>query len=121
MEYMESGSLEHEIKANKRQNKTFDQNIARIYVRHILAGLEHLHCVKKIIHRDIKPANILISDVGILKLSDFGEAKYLDNISRSVKGTPIYMAPEILDVSLYPYHRQVYTFSHGKEWLSDFL
>jgi len=33
-----------------------------------------------IIHRDLKPANILNSD-GVVKIADFGFAKYVDNYS----------------------------------------
>ena len=33
-----------------------------------------------IIHRDLKPANILNHD-GIVKIADFGFAKYVDNYS----------------------------------------
>jgi serine/threonine-protein kinase ULK2 len=52
-----------------------------------------------IIHRDLKPANILNHD-GIVKIADFGFAKYVDNYSsqllRSCVGSPLYMAPQVL-------------------------
>jgi serine/threonine protein kinase len=31
------------------------------------------------VHRDLKPSNILFSKEGILKIADFGFAKYLDS------------------------------------------
>ena len=49
----------------------------------------------KIIHRDIKPENILIHN-GVFKIADFGLAKKMSNhedLSISMKGTPVYMAP----------------------------
>ena len=99
MEYMEGGALESIIKSNKQKNTPIEETIVKIYVKQILKGLELLHCVKHIIHRDIKPENILISSNGTLKLADFGESKYLGlGNTKTVKGTPYYMAPEILDV-----------------------
>jgi serine/threonine-protein kinase ULK/ATG1 len=58
----------------------------------------------EITHRDLKPANILISD-GVSKISDFGFAKNLEygenTIMRSIVGTPLYMAPQILNKQTY--------------------
>jgi serine/threonine protein kinase len=49
-----------------------------------------------VIHRDLKPANIL-THRGVVKIADFGLAKYVDNegssMLRSCVGSPIYMAP----------------------------
>ncbi|HZE90122.1 MAG TPA: serine/threonine-protein kinase, partial [Rhizobacter sp.] len=62
----------------------------------LLAALEcaHRHGVW---HRDIKPANLLITDNGVLKVTDFGiariESVVLTQITSTI-GTPGYMAPE---------------------------
>jgi serine/threonine protein kinase len=98
MEYMGGGSIEDLIRKNKANNSAMDETSVKIYIRQVLLGLEYLHCIKNIIHRDIKPANLLLAETEELKISDFGESKYLDKGKNTIKGTPIYMAPEIIDV-----------------------
>ena len=49
-------------------------------------------------HRDLKPSNILLHD-GVLKVADFGFCKTLlgpQDLTKTMVGSPIYMAPEIL-------------------------
>src|SRR5262249_28446897 len=52
-----------------------------------------------VIHRDIKPGNVLVSHDGNVLLTDFGIAKVFSgspSISTVIKGSPGYMAPEVL-------------------------
>jgi serine/threonine-protein kinase ULK/ATG1 len=56
-----------------------------------------------IMHRDIKPSNILLHN-GIIKLADFGFCKPLKDardLSQTMLGSPIYMAPEVLKGEVY--------------------
>ena len=85
------------------------QNIAK----QMIAALHYLHC-NKIIHRDMKPQNILIGPNRQLKLCDFGFARALTQQSltlTSVKGTPLYMAPELVQEQ--PYDHTVDLWSLG--------
>ena len=95
-EYCENGSIEKMLK----NYKNFPEKIIQKYTKEMLEGLEYLHA-HGIIHRDIKGGNILVDRNGICKLSDFGVSKKIkDDLDKSnsysIKGTPNYMAPEIV-------------------------
>ena len=69
-------------------------------IKQIARALEHAHSLG-IVHRDIKPANLLIRRDGVVKLTDMGLARALDeatdtSITRpgTTVGTVDYMAPE---------------------------
>jgi serine/threonine protein kinase len=54
------------------------------------------------VHRDLKTENLLFMRSGYLKLADFGFAKQLRPGKRTFTccGTPLYMAPEIIGMTL---------------------
>lgn len=58
-------------------------------------ALAHAHD-RGILHRDLKPANVLVTDDGHAMLLDFNLASDQRGDSRSIGGTPRYMAPEQL-------------------------
>ncbi|WP_353187819.1 serine/threonine-protein kinase [Pseudomonas sp.] len=61
----------------------------------ISCGLTDIHS-QGVIHRDIKPSNIKIDSEGVVKILDFGLSRNNSNAeTRSIIGTPIFMAPEL--------------------------
>ena len=72
----------------------------------LAAGLQFLRS-QNVIHRDLKPANLLLSSTNLatakLKIADFGFARELRNesLAESVVGSPLYMAPELLEYKSY--------------------
>eukprot|EP00041_Stephanoeca_diplocostata_P017944 m.371575 g.371575 ORF g.371575 m.371575 type:complete len:1373 (+) comp20868_c0_seq1:275-4393(+) len=70
----------------------------RQIARQLVSALRYLHG-NRIMHRDMKPQNILIAKGGIVKLCDFGFARAMSIntlVLTSIKGTPLYMAPELV-------------------------
>ena len=101
LEYAGGGTLKSKIHKLREDLKTMDENQVRIYTKQILEALEYLHCIKGIFHRDIKPENILLTLSENIKISDFGESKFVNVSGGTFVGTPAYIAPEIISVKIY--------------------
>ena len=95
MEYFPSHTLGHEVP----DEQPMDLRKALGFANDIATGMIVAHQVG-IVHRDLKPANILINDVGLLKIVDFGvAAAHSSGDTQLTKtgyviGSPKYMAPE---------------------------
>ena len=65
--------------------------------KEILEGVNAIHA-KHIVHRDLKPANIYLTNLGGIKILDFGLSKLIDFTSITSTGaeigSPLYMSPE---------------------------
>ncbi|KAH3674484.1 hypothetical protein WICMUC_003322 [Wickerhamomyces mucosus] len=90
------------------------------YLKQLSSALKFLRS-KNLVHRDIKPQNLLLSppifqqnlfdeknyiglpELPILSIADFGFARFLPNTSlaETLCGSPLYMAPEILNYQKY--------------------
>ncbi|XP_068647491.1 serine/threonine-protein kinase TIO-like isoform X2 [Aristolochia californica] len=79
-------------------DKCLPEEQVQLIAKQLVRALYYLH-KNRIIHRDMKPQNILIGAGSTVKLCDFGFARAMSTntvVLRSIKGTPLYMAPELV-------------------------
>ncbi|MEP6903404.1 MAG: serine/threonine-protein kinase, partial [Actinomycetota bacterium] len=90
LEYLAGGDL---ARAIREQSLTFKKSFE--YLEQVCAGLGHAH-QSGVIHRDIKPQNLLLTaDRNIVKIADFGVARFSASDSPITRvGTNIYAPPE---------------------------
>eukprot|EP00977_Amphora_coffeiformis_P020850 scaffold8602_cov196-Amphora_coffeaeformis.AAC.8 len=133
LEYCGGGDVQRLIRTRRAGRLT--EGLTRRLMRDLSAGLKFLWG-QELIHRDIKPQNLLLTgplpmdemndpektdeieqkrrEVNFpsaqfaLKIADFGFARHLESASlaETLCGSPLYMAPEILQ-----HHRYVYSFN----------
>ncbi|KAB2003160.1 hypothetical protein E1A91_D11G115000v1 [Gossypium mustelinum] len=100
LEYCDGGDLAAYI---QRYGKVSEE-VARHLMRQLAAGLQVLQ-EKHLIHRDLKPQNLLLTKGSTpqLKIGDFGFARSLtpENLADTLCGSPLYMAPEIIQNKKY--------------------
>ena len=102
MELIEGLALDNVLK----RHKFLHYELAIPIFMQVCDALSHAHN-KRVLHRDLKPANIMLLDESDgqfkVKLVDFGIAKLLPGLGRSVDkltltgeifGSPLYMSPE---------------------------
>ena len=98
MEYIAGGNI-YSLVQKKQFSSITTQQIASI-MKEVISAVYFLHHMHpKIVHRDIKPENVLLDKGMIAKLTDFGWSNYMQgDIKRTtVCGTPVYLAPEIIN------------------------
>ncbi|KAF9427733.1 Serine/threonine kinase, partial [Podila epigama] len=109
MEYVRGGDLMMHIQKDKR----FGDYRAKFYGCEVLLALQYFH-ENDIVYRDLKLDNILLTTDGHIKIADYGLCK--ENMpfgvtTRTICGTPEFMAPEILEEQ--PYDRAVDWWAFG--------
>ena len=107
MEYCPNLDLAYYSKNNK-----MDEKKIKLIMKQVLNGIKYLR-LHNIFHRDLKPANILLDEYENVKISDFGFAKVIsdNDLSKTLCGSPIYMAPEIMQHK--PYNNKTDIWSIG--------
>ena len=110
---MNLGSLDKilkTIKAKKIPPPCIPESILSKITKQILVGVNYLHKEIHQIHRDIKPANILINSDGIVKLTDFGISRTLENSkAHTFVGSRIYMSPERITGKKYSFPSDIWS------------
>ncbi|CAI0471177.1 unnamed protein product, partial [Linum tenue] len=101
LEYCRGGDLSMYIQRHGR----VPEALAKHFMQQLAAGLQVLRD-NNLIHRDLKPQNLLLStnDTNdILKMADFGFARSLQprGLAETLCGSPLYMAPEIMQLQKY--------------------
>jgi len=108
LEFMNSGALDSLLESIENKFLPIPQS-HKLFCQ-LIEGLNYIH-TQGITHRDIKPSNLLVSNDGVLKLSDFGLAHYLDPtldkstfketatrrsiIAGKINATPAFQPPEV--------------------------
>ncbi|XP_065838496.1 MAP kinase-activated protein kinase 5-like [Oscarella lobularis] len=98
MEYMDGGELFDRISLKT----SFTEREASGFARQIAHAVRHCHALN-VAHRDLKPENLLLKKTAkddddiLVKLSDFGFAKYDDGDLSTPQFTPYYVAPQVLE------------------------
>lgn len=77
----------------------FNSHTSMFYSAEIVSALDYLHSLS-IVYRDLKPENLLLDRDGHIKITDFGFAKKVSDRTWTLCGTPEYLAPEIIQVTM---------------------
>ncbi|KAK7204400.1 kinase-like domain-containing protein [Myxozyma melibiosi] len=91
--------VDHDLRElMKAMREPFLQSEAKTLLRQLLSAVAYMHA-HFIIHRDLKTSNLLITTAAVLKVADFGLARYYSDPVE--KMTPLvvtlwYRAPELL-------------------------
>jgi serine/threonine protein kinase len=80
------------------RERTLDERRLVTLLRHTCNGLQAAHAAG-VMHRDIKPGNLLVQEHDMLKITDFGVSRGMDQTTLTatgmVMGTAQYLAPEL--------------------------
>ncbi|WP_433027254.1 serine/threonine-protein kinase [Actinomycetospora sp. CA-053990] len=108
MEYLPSRSLAEALVADGPLDPERVAHIGRQVADALAAAHE-----AGMVHRDIKPGNVLLADDGLAKVTDFGIARAVDDVTITstgmMAGTPAYLAPEVARGGTADFRSDVYS------------
>lgn len=104
LELAERGDLYDVLQ--KHSDRKLPLGLAGFYIAEVVDVIAYLHA-QGVVYRDLKPENILVADDGHIKLTDFGLAKDQQHTDlgqaldmskgcTTMRGTPEYIAPEVI-------------------------
>jgi len=92
-----NGTLDDYLDINEYSTSLLKEEEVIDIFKQIVEGMDHIHS-RGIIHRDISLGNILMTSENIVKISDFGLAKFENEVEtgKVMCGSTDYMSPEML-------------------------
>ncbi|KAL6642304.1 hypothetical protein ACP70R_020485 [Stipagrostis hirtigluma subsp. patula] len=108
-EYMSGGSLYDFV---HKQHNVLELTTLLKFAVDVCRGMCYLH-ERGIIHRDLKTANLLMDKDHVVKVADFGVARFQDQggIMTAETGTYRWMAPEVINHQPYDSKADVFSFA----------
>ncbi|EOY16683.1 hypothetical protein QUC31_001159 [Theobroma cacao] len=108
-EYMPGGSLYDYL--HKNHNVLKLSQLLKFAID-VCKGMEYLH-QNHIIHRDLKTANLLMDTDNVVKVADFGVARFQNQggVMTAETGTYRWMAPEVINHQPYDQKADVFSFA----------
>ncbi len=84
MEFVNGTTLAH--RRLQQPGKIYPVETLAPLVAQLCAALDYAHQQANIIHRDLRPANILVTQEGVVKVTDFGIARSLGDLNARLTG-----------------------------------
>ncbi|EGG23899.1 SH2 domain-containing protein [Cavenderia fasciculata] len=98
---------------NDRTKKEFSLFRRMQMAKDAALGMNWLHGITRIVHNDLKTANLLVDSNLRIKVTDFGFSQIKEGEEfqdKAAKGTPLWMAPEVMMGNPYNEKADVYSF-----------